>query len=396
MFELNGKYNSATVFTDNCDNATISQIVNLLNQPFVKDLSIKIMPDCHAGAGCTIGTTMTLNGKVVPNLVGVDIGCGMLTVKLKDTDIDLKNIDTVIREHVPAGMAIHDKECPYFLVDNIYAPVDTSRARRSLGTLGGGNHFIEIDKDSHGCFWLVIHTGSRHLGKETAEYYQKRAIDACKKRSNVDTKSVIEKLKAEGRQNEIETVLRSLKSAESSIPDDLCYLEGEMFDDYIHDMQLVQAFATANRNKIAETIVKYANLTPDASMPAFHTVHNYIEDNKMLRKGAISAKKGETVLIPMNMRDGSLICIGKGNPDWNFSAPHGAGRILSRSQAKTQLDMEEYKRQMSGIYTTSVCPATIDESPMAYKPADEIKANIQDTVEIIEQIKPVYNFKASD
>lgn len=397
MIELNGKYNNAKVFTDNIDSETISQIINLLNQEFIANSNIRIMPDCHAGSGCVIGTTMTLHDKVVPNLVGVDIGCGMHAVKLKETEIDYKKLDETIRNYVPSGFDIHSKAIATSNIDKVYAPVDKDRAYKSLGTLGGGNHFIEVDKDENNDLWLVIHTGSRHLGIEICNYYQNLAYDTIKNGNiKMEGQNLIKKLKREGRQSEIENALKELykKERECKIPKELCYIEGDNFKNYIHDMNLAQEHAKINRQTIADQIIKHMDLHIDMS---FDTIHNYIDiDNMILRKGSISAQKGEKVIIPMNMRDGSLICIGKGNPDWNYSAPHGAGRILSRSKAKEEIDLNDFKESMKGIYTTSVNRGTLDESPFAYKPAEEIIENIKNTVDIISIIKPVYNFKASE
>lgn len=364
MLELKGKYNYSKIFTDNVDEATISQLSTLLDQEFVKDSKIRIMPDTHAGAGCVIGTTMTITDKIVPNLVGVDIGCGMLAIQLKEIDIDLTKLDQTIRTYVPCGFNIHNHKIEHSLnLCDIVAPVDTERASQSLGTLGGGNHFIEVDRDNHNNLWLVIHTGSRHLGVEVCRYYQNLAWEKC----NCTFKN-------------------------TTIPKELCYLEGEDFDNYINDMKITQSFAGQNRTKIAETIISKMGLTP---IKQFDTIHNYIDiENMILRKGSVSAQYNELLIIPMNMRDGSLICVGKGNADWNYSAPHGAGRILSRKQAKSQVSIEEFKDSMKGIYTTCVSDKTLDESPMAYKPMQEIIDNIQDTVDIVDIIKPIYNFKA--
>lgn len=547
MIELNGKFNTAKVFTNNIDSETISQIINLLNQPYMKDLSVRIMPDCHAGAGCVIGTTIQLKDKVVPNLVGVDIGCftgdteiwcssgsyikikdlvgkrftvdsfdmeqkcfiiskatanltrkdaklvevnygndkyadfsvrctpdhkflvssnsdvyydsidteltwieakdlkegmrlvaedahlyvksvkelkecedvycltvdethnfcikggvivhncGMLSLKLTESEIDFQKLDEVIQKYVPSGFNVHDEAIATSNIDKCIAPVNIDNAFKSLGTLGGGNHFIEVDKDENDDLWLVIHTGSRHLGIEICNYYQNLAYDTIKNGDvRKEGQDLIEKLKREGRQSEIENALKDLykKERECKIPKELCYIEGDNFKNYIHDMHLAQEHAKINRQTIADQIIKHMDLHVDMQ---FDTIHNYIDiDNMILRKGSISAQKGEKVIIPMNMRDGSLICIGKGNPDWNYSAPHGAGRILSRSKAKEEVDLDDFKETMKGIYTSCVNYSTLDESPFVYKPADEIKENIQDTVEIISCIKPIYNFKAHD
>lgn len=397
MIELNGKFNTAKVFTNNIDSETISQIINLLNQPYMEDLSVRIMPDCHAGAGCVIGTTIQLKDKVVPNLVGVDIGCGMLSLKLKESEIDFQKLDEVIQKYVPSGFNVHDEAIAKSNIDKCIAPVNIDNAFKSLGSLGGGNHFIEVDKDENDDLWLVIHTGSRHLGIEICNYYQNLAYDTIKNGDvRKEGQDLIEKLKREGRQSEIEKTLKDLykKERECKIPKELCYIEGDNFKNYIHDMHLAQEHAKINRQTIADQIVKHMDFHVDMQ---FDTIHNYIDiDNMILRKGSISAQKGEKVIIPMNMRDGSLICIGKGNPDWNYSAPHGAGRILSRSKAKEEVDLDDFKETMKGIYTSCVNYSTLDESPFVYKPADEIKENIQDTVEIISCIKPIYNFKAHD
>lgn len=551
MLELRGKYNSCKVFTDDIANETISQLTNLLNQEFVSDSQVRIMPDVHAGKGCVIGTTMTLHDKVVPNLVGVDIGCftgdtkvwlssghyesirdlvgksfvvdsfdeeqkcfvyskaiavktrenaslvsvtykskitnnittvrctpdhkflvstdtscnysdvtwveakslvkgmrlvseddyvyvesvvelqeredvyclsvddthnfvldggvivhncGMRAVKLADKSIDLPNLDSVIHKYIPAGFDIHKEAIASSGVSDIKAPIDVEKAYKSLGTLGGGNHFIEVDKDKNGDYWLVIHTGSRHLGIEVCNYYQNLAYENLKLKEHNGktiqelTKELVEAYTKAGRKKEISKALTKLrndyKETHVAIPFELAYLEGQAMQDYLHDMKLAQEHAKINRETIAKQILKYAKLT---EVESFDTIHNYIDiDNMILRKGSISAQAGEKMIIPMNMRDGSLICIGKGNKDWNYSAPHGAGRILSRSKAKDCVSMQEYKDSMRGIYSTCISRSTIDESPMVYKPIDEIMENIKDTVDIVDVIKPIYNFKAGE
>lgn len=404
MLELKGKYNSCKVFTDNIDSATISQLTNLLNQEFVSDSQVRIMSDCHSGKGCVIGTTMTITNKIVPNLVGVDIGCGMRAVKLANKHLDLPNLDSVIHKYVPAGFEIHEEAIATSGVADILASVSIDKAFKSLGTLVGGNHFIEVDIDKNGDYWLVIHTGSRHLGIEVCDYYQNLAYEKLKLKQH-DGKTIqelsrelVDEYTKAGRKKEISKALTKLRSdykaTHVTVPFELAYSEGQAMQDYLHDMKLAQEHAKINRETIAKQILKYAKLT---GIESFDTIHNYIDvDNMILRKGSISAQSGEKVIIPMNMRDGSLICIGKGNPDWNYSAPHGAGRILSRSKAKDTISMAEYQESMKGIYTTSVNRGTIDESPMAYKPIEEIIENIKDTVEIIDVIKPVYNFKAGE
>lgn len=549
MLELRGKYNSAKVFTDSIDNETISQLTTLLNQEFVKDNTIRIMPDTHAGKGCVIGTTMTINDKIVPNLVGVDIGCftgdtkvwlssghyesikdlvgksfivdsfdeeqkcfvhckavalktrenaklvsvtymskltknittvrctpdhkflvstdtscnysdvtwveakslvkgmrlvseddyvyvenvvelqeredvyclsvddthnfvldggvivhncGMRAVKLAEKHLDLTNLDSVINKYVPAGFDIHDKAIATSNVDDILAPIDVDKAFKSLGTLGGGNHFIEVDADKNGDYWLVIHTGSRHLGIEVCDYYQNLAYENLKlKEHNGKTiqelsRELVDEYTKAGRKKEISKALTKLrndyKETHITIPFELAYLEGEAMKNYLHDMKLAQEHAKINRETIAKQILKYAKLT---EIESFDTIHNYIDtDNMILRKGSISAQAGERVIIPMNMRDGSLICIGKGNEDWNCSAPHGAGRLMSRAKTKESISMSEFKESMKDVYSTSVCVSTIDEAPQAYKPMEEIMENIKDTVDIVDIIKPIYNFKA--
>lgn len=561
MIELKGKYNNCKVFTDNVDSATIGQLTALLNQQSVKDSQIRIMPDTHAGVGSVIGTTMTLHDKVIPNLVGVDIGCftgdtkvwlssghyesikslvgrsfmvdsfddeqkcfvnskavalktrenaslvsvtykskitnnittvrctpdhkflvskdtsctysdvawveakdlvkgmrlvseddyvyvesvtelhekedvyclsvddthnfvldggvivhncGMTAVKLKEKRIDLPNLDSVIRKHVPSGAEVHsetNEDRTTLRVDELRcfgkpnANIRADLAYQSVGTLGGGNHFIEVDKDSDGNLWLVVHTGSRHLGLEVCHYYQELAYERIKNNFNGGTRkeklnALIAKLKAEGRHKdiskEIDKFNRDYNEKNPSIPHELAYVEGEDFKDYIHDMDIVQKHAACNRAEIVRVILKYAKLH---EVERFETIHNYIDtENMILRKGSVSAQAGEKLIIPMNMRDGSLICLGKGNPDWNYSAPHGAGRLMSRSEAKQNISMSEFKKTMTdaGIYSTSVNRGTIDESPMAYKPMDEIIRNVDDTVEIIDIIKPIYNFKAGE
>lgn len=561
MMELNGKYNSCKVFTDNIEPAAISQIINIMNQESTKGSKIRIMSDVHAGADCVIGTTMTVTDKVIPNLVSGDIGCftgdtevwcsagfykpikelaerdkeyvmvdsydeetnsfviakatafktrenaelvavtyvreskfesqvksttvrctpdhkflvawenthkphysnetlywkeaeklqkgeriwaedevltvetvekleeredvyclnvpefhnfaikfgaivhncGMLAMKLEQKEMDFAKLDEVIRKHVPSGAEIREEaitELP--MLDDIIAPFNKDKALRSLGTLGGGNHFIEVDKDSNGNLWLVIHTGSRYLGGAVFKYYQDEAYGALVEKASGSLKdqcnALIAKLKAEGREQEISSELEKLKKGYKRvtphIPKPFAYCEGKLLDDYLHDMRITQTYSTINRELIANQIVNHMDLR---IIESFETIHNYIDlVNLILRKGSVSANAGEKLIIPMNMRDGSLICIGKGNPDWNFSAPHGAGRVLSRSKAKELIDVEEYIESMKGIYTTSVTQATIDESPFVYKPIEEIMANIKDTVEVIDVIKPVYNFKASE
>ncbi|HOJ78552.1 MAG TPA: RtcB family protein [Bacillota bacterium] len=396
MFEIKGKYNTAKVFTDNVEETAIGQILELCNQEFVKDSVIRIMPDTHAGAGCTIGTTMTIKDKVVPNLVGVDIGCGMETVKLTAREIDLVKLDQVIHNYIPSGFEIRKKQHPYANQINFEQlvckkDVGIARAKLSIGTLGGGNHFIEVNQDNEGNLYLVVHSGSRHLGKQVAEYYQQLGYKELL-RNNELIAEIVSELKRTGREAEIETEIQKVKKAKVS--KQLAYVAGKNYEDYLNDMKIVQQFATFNRRAIVDEIMQRMGFEV---ADQFTTIHNYIDlDNMILRKGAISARKGERVLIPINMRDGSLICIGKGNPDWNYSAPHGAGRLMSRSKAKEVISLEEFKKSMVGIYSTTVNRSTLDECALAYKPMEEIIQNIQDTVTIVDIIKPIYNFKAAE
>jgi tRNA-splicing ligase RtcB len=396
LVELQGKYNTAKVFTDNVDDMTIGQVIELCNQPFVEGSKIRIMPDTHAGKGSVIGTTMTITDKVVPNLVGVDIGCGMNVTKLaiKAKDINFEELDAVINKHVPSGMTArskahrNSKAIPF---DKVLAPINRDRAEKSIGTLGGGNHFIEVNEDEDGFIYLVIHSGSRNIGKTVAEYYQDVAIKRLSEnRKETDVK--IEQLKAEGRQAEISEFLKESKKNRPAINKALAYVEGKDMEDYIHDLTIAQQYALVNRNTMAEVILEQMGWDV---VEKFDTIHNYIDvENMILRKGAISAQKGEVVIIPMNMRDGSLICVGKGNPDWNFSGPHGAGRLMSRSKAKELINLEEFKETMKDVWSTSVVQSTLDESPFAYKPMDEIIQNVKESVDILKVIKPLYNFKA--
>lgn len=400
MIILNGKYNTAKVFTDVIDENAISQIITLCNQPVSQGAKIRIMPDVHAGAGCTIGTTMTVTDKAIPNLVGVDIGCGMETVKLKEKHIELQQLDKLIYRAIPSGFSIRKKPHRYIEKVNLaelycIEHVNLERAELSMGTLGGGNHFIEADKGTDGSIYIVIHSGSRHLGVETAKYYQEEAYRRLNRSSRKEVDELVARLKAEGKSKQIESEVKKLKNTKTTdIPKPLAYTDGELFEQYIHDMKIVQEFARLNRLAMMDEIIKGMGLHV---VEQFTTIHNYIDTESMiLRKGAVSAKEGEKLLIPINMRDGSLICTGKGNPDWNYSAPHGAGRIMSRSQAKQSFTVSEYKKQMKGIYTTSVNAGTLDECPMVYKSMNDILDNIGDTAEVNEIIRPVYNFKAGE
>lgn len=395
MRTVTGKYGTAKIFTDLVEDSAIDQLRTLMNQEFVDGCKVRMMPDIHSGKGCTIGTTMEIRDKICPNLVGVDIGCGMHTTIMPSAIFpDFEKLDRVIHENIPSGFNIRKE--PHYYIRNTHIDellcrdsVDIERAKLSLGTLGGGNHFIEVDHDNDGRYYLVVHTGSRHLGVEVAEYYQNWAYDSLKQNHKNIRNYLIESLRAQGREREIQKELSNLVC---DIPKDLAYVGGILFDSYLHDMKIVQEYAKWNRLAISDDIRTFMGWGIEDD---FETIHNYIDTDRMiLRKGAVSAEIGEKLLIPMNMRDGSLICIGKGNPDWNYSAPHGAGRMMSRAEAKRKIDISEFEESMNGIYTTSVSEGTIDESPMAYKPMESIIENIGDTVDILKVIKPVYNFKA--
>ncbi len=402
MITVNGKYNTAVCFTDELEPSAKAQIQSVCNEKAFAGSKIRIMPDVHAGKGCTIGTTMTITDKIVPSMVGVDIGCGMYTVYLGNIDIDFEKLDEAAHS-IPSGRKVWEGRQERFDLTQLrcYRSLkDTKRLERSIGTLGGGNHFIEIDVDDNGGKYLVIHSGSRNLGTQVAEYYQQIAVDLNigKEEYFRQRDEIIRTYKEQGRRGEIQATLKALdkefSEKEPSLPRDLCFLYGSFMDDYLHDVDICQKFAERNRAKMAEIILSRCGWT---ALDAFQTIHNYIDVNEMiLRKGAVSAKAGEKLLIPINMRDGSLICIGKGNEDWNYSAPHGAGRLMSRSDAFERLTMAEYKAEMSGIYSTCILPDTLDESPMAYKSMEHIVSHIEPTAEIVNVIRPIYNFKAGE
>ena len=399
MIEIKGKVNTAICYASIIEDEAIEQIRRMCDYEFTEGSRIRIMPDVHAGKGCTIGTTMTITDKAVPNMVGVDIGCGMYTVELGHVEIDMEQMDAAAH-FIPSGMNVWEGRFERFDLTDLkcYRGLkDTKRLERSLGTLGGGNHFIEIDQAADGTEYLVIHSSSRNLGKQVAEYYQRLAIDLNKGKGEYFAKrdALIAEYKAAGRRNEIESALKALhwESREATIPEDLCFVYGEYLDDYLHDVEICQRFARRSRERMAEIILERLGIE---AVDAFHTIHNYIDvDEMILRKGAIAAHKGERVLIPINMRDGSILATGKGNEDWNYSAPHGAGRLMSRTAAKERLDMDEYRREMAGVYTTSVNEATLDEAPMAYKSLADIVGVVSESVDIIEVLKPIYNFKAN-
>ena len=400
MIEIQGKYNEAKIFTDVVDSASLAQVQELCNQEFTAGSRIRLMPDIHAGAGCTIGTTMTITDKVVPNLVGVDIGCGMETVRIRESRLELQKLDRLIHETIPSGFSIRDRAHRYLSQIDLSAlccakHVDLPRAEKSIGTLGGGNHFIEVDRDDEGNLYIVIHSGSRHLGVEVASYYQEAGYQVLNHTDEASLAVLIAQMKAEGREKEIQRELKKRKnSKQTSIPKALAYVSGALFEQYIHDMKIVQQFAALNRQAMMDEIIKGMKLHVEEQ---FTTIHNYIDTDRMiLRKGAVSAQAGERLLIPINMRDGSLLCVGKGNEDWNCSAPHGAGRLMSRAEAKQSFTVSEFKKQMAKVYTTSVNRSTLDECPMAYKGMQDILDNIGPTAEVVKIIRPIYNFKAGD
>lgn len=400
MVTIQGSYNTAVCYTPVLEEAARKQIQAVCDQAEFAGCKIRIMPDVHAGKGCTIGTTMTIRDKIVPGMVGVDIGCGMETVELREREIDFEKLDALIRKEIPYGREVRDDLHALNAEINLTQlrcadQVNLSRAMRSIGSLGGGNHFIEVDRSEDGRLFLVVHSGSRHLGTEVAEYYQNEGRRALWGGANYQIQATIAKLKAEGRYQEIQKTIVALKKEQDlSIPKDLAYVEGKLFEDYIHDMKITQQFAMLNRKAMVDVIMSGMGFT---AVEAFTTIHNYIDTDAMiLRKGSVSARSGEKLLIPINMRDGSLICIGKGNDEWNCSAPHGAGRLMSRKAAFHDLSMDEFRKEMEGIYTTCVVPDTLDESPMAYKSMDEIVSQIGPTAEIVERIRPIYNFKAAD
>ena len=393
MLEIKGKVNTAICYARVIEDEAIEQIRRMCDYSFTEGSRIRIMPDVHAGAGCTIGTTMTVHDKAVPNVVGVDIGCGMYTVRLAEREIDLERLDAAAHS-IPSGMSVWDSRQERFDLTGLrsYRVLkDTRRLERSLGTLGGGNHFIEVDAAADGTKYLVIHSGSRNLGKQVAEHYQRLAIDLSKGKEEYFAKrdALIAEYKAAGRKSEIQQALKELKwtAKESEIPDDLCFVYGQYLADYLFDVEICQQFARRSRELMAEILMQRSGLT---ALDAFHTIHNYIDTSeRILRKGAIAAHAGEKVLIPINMRDGSVLAIGKGNPAWNYSAPHGAGRIMSRTAAKANLDIEEYRREMAGVYTTSVSEATIDEAPMAYKSLEDIIGVISDSVDVTHIVRAI-------
>lgn len=400
MLEIQGKVNTAICYATVIEDEAIEQIRRMCDYEMTENSKIRIMPDVHAGRGCTIGTTMTIHDKVVPNVVGVDIGCGMYTVELGKIEIDFARVDEAAH-FIPSGMDVWKGRLERFDLTELrcYRELEhAKRLERSLGTLGGGNHFIEVDAAADGTKYLVIHSGSRNLGKQVAEFYQQRAIDLSAGKADYFEKreEIIRTYKEQGRRTEIQPALLALKQAweekKPALPEDLCYLYGTYLQDYLHDVEICQRFAKRSRELMAEVLLQRTGMT---ALSAFHTIHNYIDTDEMiLRKGAIAAHAGELVLIPINMRDGSVLARGRGNPEWNYSAPHGAGRLMSRTRARATLDLESYQKAMEGIYSTSVNEATLDEAPMAYKSLADILDVIRESVDVLEILKPIYNFKA--
>ncbi|MFG6384353.1 MAG: RtcB family protein [Lachnospiraceae bacterium] len=400
MFEIKGKINTALCYAKVIEEEAIEQIRRMCDYEFTEGSQIRIMPDVHAGRGCTIGTTMTIVDRAVPNIVGVDIGCGMYTVNLGKQEINFEKLDEAAH-FIPSGKHIWEGRQERFDLQELrcYRELkNTKWLERSIGTLGGGNHFIEVEQAKDGTKYLVIHSGSRNLGKQTAEIYQQLAVDLNKGKETYfqQRDEIIRTYKEQGRRKEIQAALKEIAwtKKETTIPEDLCYLYGTYFEDYLHDVEICQRYAKRNREKIAEILLERTGMT---GSDAFHTIHNYIDTEEMiLRKGAIAAHKGEKVLIPINMKDGSVLAVGKGNSDWNYSAPHGAGRLMSRTKAKDTLNMEDYRHVMEGIYSTSINEATLDEAPMAYKSLEDIIDVIKESVDILDIMRPIYNFKASD
>ena len=407
MLEIKGKFNTATAYLDKLEDGAIEQIKELCDQEFFKNEKIKIMPDVHSGAGCVIGTTMTITDKIVPNLVGVDISCGILAVKIDHSEVDFERLDKIIRKNIPSGFEVHNRKNDEFDLKKLECFNNLRSVKHlecSLGTLGGGNHFIEVDRDSKGELWILIHSGSRNLGLQVAEHYQHKAYktlcENARRYKTPEKEELIQQfieLKEAGKTVELKEIKEKIKLIEkqliNEVNKDLAYLEGDDFEDYLHDMRFLQKWASRNREIMVEKICVGLRCK---MLDKIETVHNYIDlDNMILRKGAVSAQKDEMLLIPINMRDGTLLCKGKGNPDWNYSAPHGAGRLMSRNQAKKKLNMKEFKETMSGVYSSCIVEETLDESPMAYKPIEEILEHIEGTVEIVDTMIPIYNFKAS-
>lgn len=400
MLELKGKINTAKVFTGNIEETAVAQVIGMLNEEITRGTQVRIMPDVHAGKGSTVGTTIMFKDKnitkVSPNVVGVDIGCGIMMwkVDVKKEDINFEQLDRVVAQSVPTGFTVHTYEkADRTLLEGLSLKLDDNKIShilKSVGTLGGGNHYIELAEDEDGGIWLSVHSGSRNLGVQVATSHQKIAEDSLN--GEKELSDLISKMKKEGKNKEIQSTIEAFKATKKVVNKDLSYLEGDLLDNYLSDMVIAQSYAHINRAKMLEAIV--AKMSWE-TMDHFDSIHNYIDvENGIIRKGATSAQEGERLVIPLNMRDGSLICVGKGNVDWNFSAPHGAGRTMSRGEARRRIDFDTYKAQMGDVYSTSVVQSTLDEAPDAYKSADEIISNIGNTVEIKHRLKPIYNFKS--
>lgn len=399
MITIQGKFGEAKIFTDNIEPEAITDIYKVLNSPVAINANMRIMPDVHKGMSFPIGTTMKITDKVIPNGVSVDIGCGMLVQALKDTHVELGKLDKIIHANVPAGFNIHKKAHRWAndtRISELRCKDHLSNMHKfhlAIGTLGGGNHFIELNKDETGQLFLVIHTGSRNLGKQIADYYQQKAYDTMKSKRVSDLAEILDNLKKNGRVDEIDAAIKYFHSNNPEPDKAMAYCEGELMQDYLHDMAIAQEYASLNRKAIADIIQRGMGWKVQSE---FQTIHNYIDMNtKILRKGAVRAEKGEILIVPMNMAWGSVIAVGKGNPDWNESCAHGSGRKMSRKKAKESVSMDAYRNSMNGIYTTCVDKSTIDESPMAYKDPEEVLENLKDTIEVVNRIVPVYNFKAS-
>lgn len=404
MFTIKGKYSEIKIFASIIEDEALNQLYQMANHPVTEGCNVAVMPDVHAGKGSTIGYTQTLKDRVIVSTVGVDIGCGMLVLKVsKDFIMDLPKLDKVIHQKIPSGMNHRDSKHPFAdktHLQDLICPVNAEKLLLSVGSVGSGNHFIEVDTDENGDYYIVIHSGSRHLGIEVAKYYQNKAIEYWMEggvKFSIGRSKLIQDLKSSGRQAEIAEALKKYDEKKVKMPAELAYLEGPLMEDYLHDMKIAQEYAMLNREAMLDVIISEMGIKKRHILDKFCTIHNYIDlDNMILRKGAISLQKDELAIIPINMADGSLIVKGKGNSDMNCSGPHGAGRLMSRSKAKETLKMEDYKASMEGIYTTCVGTATIDEAPQAYKPIESIIENIKDNADVVTRIRPIYNFKSSE
>lgn len=404
MFTIKGKYSEIKIFASIIEDEALNQLYQMANHPVTEGSKVAVMPDVHCGKSACIGFTQTIKDKVVPNLVGVDIGCGMLVLKVsKDFIMDLPKLDKVIHQKIPSGMNHRDSKHPFAdktHLQDLICPVNAEKLLLSVGSVGSGNHFIEVDTDENGDYYIVIHSGSRHLGIEVAKYYQNKAIEYWMEggvKFSIGRSKLIQDLKSSGRQAEIADALKKYDEKKVKMPAELAYLEGSLMEDYLHDMKIAQEYAMLNREAMLDVIISEMGIKKLHILDKFCTIHNYIDlDNMILRKGAISLQKDELAIIPGSMQFGSLIVRGKGNAEANFSGPHGFGRLMSRSKAKETLKMEDFKNAMDGIYTTCISTSTIDEAPMAYKPAESILSNIEPMCEVVSHIRPIYNFKSSE